>query len=158
MNVIITFWTVCFAIFGSNDFYPRDAMLARVFAMAQCLVRLSVSVCHKSVFYQKEWTDYSTFWREDFFRPVLHCIYKNKGTFLWNFFLNFGLRKFRHGISIVERAINLARESSSVSERDKPDSHWSTKLIIPPSSDARPLYSLSLYSLAHLWPLRTCAI
>ena len=26
------------------------------------------------------------------------------------FFLNSGLRKFRHGISIVERAMNLARE------------------------------------------------
>ena len=26
------------------------------------------------------------------------------------FFLNSGLGKFRHGISIVERAINLARE------------------------------------------------
>jgi len=29
-------------------------------------------------------------------------ISKNKGTPLWNFVLNFGLRKFRHGISIVE--------------------------------------------------------
>jgi len=39
-------------------------------------------------------------------------IYKNKGrpTSLWNFFINYGLRKFRHGISIVDRAINLARE------------------------------------------------
>ena len=31
---------------------------------------------------------------------------KNEGTSLWNFFLNSGLRKFHHGISI-ERAINL---------------------------------------------------
>ena len=37
-------------------------------------------------------------------------ISKIKGTSLWNFVLNSGLRKFRHGISIVERAINLARE------------------------------------------------
>jgi len=29
-------------------------------------------------------------------------ISKNKGTSLWNFVLNSGLRKFRHGISIVE--------------------------------------------------------
>ena len=28
-------------------------------------------------------------------------ISKNKGTSLWNFVLNYGLRKFRHGISIV---------------------------------------------------------
>jgi len=37
-------------------------------------------------------------------------MYRNKGTFLSDFFLNAGLRKFRHGISSVERAINLARE------------------------------------------------
>ena len=35
---------------------------------------------------------------------------KNKDTFLLNFFLNSRLRKFRHGISIVELAINSARE------------------------------------------------
>ena len=38
------------------------------------------------------------------------CIYKNKDTSAWNYFLNSGLRKFRHGISIVERAGNLAGE------------------------------------------------
>jgi len=32
-------------------------------------------------------------------------ICKNKRTSLWNFFLNSGLRKFRHGIWIVERAM-----------------------------------------------------
>ena len=32
-----------------SAFYPRDAMLARVLAMALCP---SVSVCHKSVFYR----------------------------------------------------------------------------------------------------------
>ena len=37
-------------------------------------------------------------------------ISKIKGTSLWNFVLKSGLRKFRHGISIVERVINLARE------------------------------------------------
>ena len=44
--------------------------------------------------------------------------YKNKGTFVWNFFLNSGLRKFRHGISVAEHAINcdslLACDSSSL--------------------------------------------
>ena len=114
--------------------------------MALCLVRLSVTnLCS----IKKNERITPLFGVKTFFRPVLHCALRkfrylqNKGTFLWNFFLNFGLRKFRHGISIVERAINLAGESSSVSERDKPDSRWSTKLIIPPSSDARPLYSLS---------------
>jgi len=52
---------------------------------------------------------------------------------------NSGLRKFRHGISIVERAINLARQRWRRSERDKLDRRRSTKLTIPPSSDARPL-------------------
>ena len=33
---------------------------------------------------------------------------KNKGTFLWNFVLNAGLRKFRHGISIVETCYQLS--------------------------------------------------
>jgi len=35
-------------------------------------------------------------------------ISKNKGTSLWNFFLNFRLRKFRHGISIVEMCYQLS--------------------------------------------------
>jgi len=33
-------------------------------------------------------------------------IFKNKGTFLWNFVPNSGLRKFRRGLSIVERFID----------------------------------------------------
>jgi len=33
---------------------------------------------------------------------------KNKGTSLWNFDLNSGLRKFRHGISIVEACYQLS--------------------------------------------------
>ena len=35
-------------------------------------------------------------------------ISKNKGTSLWNFVLNSGLRKFRHGISIVETCHQLS--------------------------------------------------
>jgi len=35
-------------------------------------------------------------------------ISKNKGTSLWNFVLNSGLRKFRHGISIVETCYQLS--------------------------------------------------
>jgi len=36
------------------------------------------------------------------------CTFKNKGTSLWNFAPNFGLRKFRHGISIVEACYQLS--------------------------------------------------
>ena len=35
-------------------------------------------------------------------------ISKNKGTSLWNFVLNSGFRKFRHGISIVETCYQLS--------------------------------------------------
>jgi len=37
-----------------------------------------------------------------------NVISKNKGTSLWNFVLNSGLRKFRHGISIVETCYQLS--------------------------------------------------
>jgi len=50
---------------------------------------------------------------------------KNGGTSLLNFLLNSGLRKFRHGISIVERNINLVREGGRP-ERDKLDIRGST--------------------------------
>ena len=67
-----------------------------------------------------------------------HCVLKkfwhlqNKGTSLCNVFLNPGLRKFRHGVSIVDL-------SSRKAGCDKLDRCRSNKLTIPPSSDARPL-------------------
>ena len=55
-------------------FYPRDAMLARVLAMALCpSVRLSV--CHKSEFCRNGWTiELRVFFLEGFFRPILNCV------------------------------------------------------------------------------------
>jgi len=41
-------------------------------------------------------------------------ISKNKATFLWNFVLKSGLRKFRHGISIVETCYQLSSSSSKL--------------------------------------------
>ena len=38
----------------------------------------------------------------------ISVISKNKGTFLWNFVLNSGLRKFRCSISIVETYYQLS--------------------------------------------------
>ena len=38
------------------SFYPRDAMLARVLALLSP-VSVCLSVCHKSAFYRKIWTD-----------------------------------------------------------------------------------------------------
>jgi len=40
-----------------SRFYSRDAMLARVLAMAQVPVCVGLSLCHKSVFCQKGRTD-----------------------------------------------------------------------------------------------------
>jgi len=96
-----------------SDFYPRDAMLARVLAMALCL---SVCVCRKSVFYRNGWTIWPGFWHGSFLPPILHCVKRNlcylqnKGTSLWNSVPNSGLRKFCRGMSIAERAVRLARE------------------------------------------------
>ena len=73
----------------------------------------SVSVCHKWVFYRNGWTNRAGFWRVSFLPPVLHCVTRkfcylqNKGTSFWNFVLKSGLRKFRHGISIVETCYQL---------------------------------------------------
>jgi len=33
---------------------------------------VSVSVCHKSVFYRNGWTDRADFWHLGFFQPILH--------------------------------------------------------------------------------------
>jgi len=66
-------------------------------------------------------------------------ISKNKGTSLCNFVLNSGLRKIRHGISIVETCYQLSsRKVDAQSVINKLGRRWSTKSIIPPSSDARP--------------------
>ena len=82
------------------------------------LVSLSVSVCHKLAFYRNGWTDRAGFWHVTwlvgFVRPILHrairkfSYLQNKGTFLWNFVLNSGLRRFCFGISIVETCYQLS--------------------------------------------------
>ena len=49
-----------------------------------------------------------------FLPSVLQCVKRkfgylqNKGTSVWNFVLNSGLRKCRHGISIVETCYQLS--------------------------------------------------
>ena len=42
------------------------------------------------------------------FKIPKFCYLQNKGTSLWNFVLKSGLRKFRHGISIVETCYQLS--------------------------------------------------
>jgi len=38
-----------YLLFSVYSFYPRDAMLARVFATATCLLSVRLSVCHTPV-------------------------------------------------------------------------------------------------------------
>ena len=65
---------------------------------------------------------------------VNSVISKNKGTSLWNFVLNSGLL-----LRSSKRVIDLAGRRWRRAERDKLGRRRSTKLTIPPSSDARPL-------------------
>ena len=105
---------------------------------------LSESACLKSVFYQKKWKYYSGFGMETFSDQSYSVfwensgIYKNTDTSLWNFFLNSGLRKFDSAYR-SSNALSTQLERCRRSERDKLDSRRSTKLIIRPSTDDRPL-------------------
>jgi len=84
-----------------NFSYYRAMLCIRGTSHGPVSVRLSV--CYKSVFYRNGSTNRAVFWHVSFFPPVLHCVkrkfgyLKNKGTSLWNFVLNSGLRQFRHG-------------------------------------------------------------
>ena len=79
------------------------------------------------------------FWYGRFFRPVLYCdvrklsYLQNNGTSLLNFFLNSGLKKLRHGVSIVETCCRL---SSSKADAQSVI-NWTVD--VPPSSDSQPL-------------------
>jgi len=84
-----------------NDysFYPRDAVLARLLAVALCL-----SVCPSQVVLSK-WHDRSSwFWRGGFVQVSTEIRVLPCGTFI----VNYGLRKFRHGISIVETCYHFS--------------------------------------------------
>jgi len=92
-----------------------DIFTARCYASAVLAMGLCPSVCHKSEFCRNGWTNRAGFWHVSFLPPVLHCVkrklvylHKNKGTSHWNFVLKSGLRKFRHGISMVETCYQLS--------------------------------------------------
>jgi len=57
------------------------------------------------------------------FVTSFHHMYK--GTFLWNFVQNSRLRKFRHGISIVETCYRLIATTLNARINDKPNSRQS---------------------------------
>jgi len=93
------------------SFLTARCYASAVLAMGLCLCP---SVRHKSVFYRNGWTNRAVFGTWASFHPsytVLKgnsVISKNKGTSLWNFVLNSGLRKFCYDISIVETCYQLS--------------------------------------------------
>jgi len=68
-----------------------------------------VSVRHMLALNRIDWKNQNDYWHEGFLSPILHCVIRtfgcrylqNNGTFLYNFVPNSGVRKFRHGKSIV---------------------------------------------------------
>ena len=128
---------------------PRSRSIvftARCYASAVLAMGLCLSVClsvrHKSEFYRNGWTNRAGFGMWASFHPSYtelkgnSVISTNKGTSVWNFVLNSGLRKFHHGISIVENCYQLSSRKVDAQSVI----NWAVdKSIIPPSSDARPL-------------------
>jgi len=97
---IICMSSLCRPLICLDHFYPCYAILARVLAMALC-PSVCVCVCLAQVgVLSKRMNESSWFWHGSFLPPVLHCvkrnlgISKNKGTSIWNFVPNSGLRKF----------------------------------------------------------------
>ena len=110
-TVTLSVWPQC-SIDGS--FYPRDAMLAQVLAMALCVslclslcLCLCLSVTRRFSIKTVERIEWFLAWNVSSSYVTLRVLRKygylqNEGTSLWNFVRNSRLRKFRHGISIVE--------------------------------------------------------
>ena len=107
--------------FSKNVTFTFLSCWTRFYRVMLCIrgtIHGPLSVCpsvrHKSVFYRNGSTNRAGFWHVSFLTPVLHCVkrkfgyFQNKGTSLWNFVLNSGVRKFRHGISIVETRYQLS--------------------------------------------------
>ena len=110
-----------------------SAGIARCSCLSVCLCLSQVGVLSKR-FNELGWflaRELSSTYR-------IHVPSKNESTSLWNFAPK-SKKKFRHNISIVEACYQLSSERWQRSESDKLGRRRSTKLIIPPSSDARPL-------------------
>ena len=114
--VVIRLLISCVSSVAISFIITARCYASAVLAMGLCRsVSVSVRLSQlKSVFYRNGWTNRAGFWRVSFFHPsytVLKgnsVISKNKGTPLWNFVLNSRLRKFRHGIPIVETCYQLS--------------------------------------------------
>ena len=124
-----------------SDFYLHYTVLVRVLAMALvCLSvtsRSSVDMAKRIglvlVFGMGLLSTCPTLYGKEIRLPQKKC------TSPWNFAHNSELRKFFHGISIVETCCQLSSRKVVIRKCDKLDRRWSTKLTIAPISDARPL-------------------
>jgi len=90
---------------GIYRFYPCDAVLSWILAIALCL-SVCLSLCHKLEFYRNGWTNRAGFWHGSLKGNL--GVSKNKGTSLWNFVPNSRRRKFCFGVSIFEKCYRLS--------------------------------------------------
>ena len=107
---LCTAQTVC-ELRCADPFLPRDAMHPRYYSHGPVSVRLSVTSRNSTETAERIELGFGM-------RASFHPSYtvlkgnsvisKNKGTSLWNFVVKSGLRKFRHGISIVETCYQLS--------------------------------------------------
>ena len=104
----------CKQLAQSRSSQPIFVFTARCYASAVLAMVLCLFVRHKSrVFCRNGWTNRAGFWHVSFHPSYIVLkgnlvISKNNGTSFWNFVLNSRLRKFRHGISIVETCYQLS--------------------------------------------------
>jgi len=106
--ILIVLSTVCIL----SAFLPCDAMLARVLATSLCL-----SVCHKSEFCWKGWTNWAGFWHGSFLRPIINCVIRKFAYLQKSRVLPFGtllqtldLENFAMAYRLSKCVIDLARE------------------------------------------------
>jgi len=130
---------------SSRSFLPRDAMHPRYYSHGPVYVCVCPSVTSRCSIETVERIELVfSMWAS--FHPsytVLKensVISKNKVTSLWNFVLNSGLRKFRHNISIVETCYQLSSKKVDAQSVINWAVIGQPESIIPPSSDARPLF------------------
>ena len=82
-------------------------MLARYLLSSCVCPSVCLFVRHKPVMYRNNWTNRADFWHRAFLPPDPHCAIrkygypKKLGYFSLELVPNFGLRKFRHGKSVV---------------------------------------------------------
>ena len=90
-----------------------------------------MSVCHKLEFCRNGRTNRAGFWHRSFLPPILHCV-KRKFGYLWTW------KIFLRYIDCVKVLLTYL-EKGGCSEHDKLDCRRSANVIMPLSSDARPL-------------------